>query len=544
MFTKQQIEEIAYKLKLLNKKDSQFEKAKDLNDSEELAILQEGKNRKLSLSSFIQYLSSRVGKPSKYYSIRVNATPSDAEVTINGKVTNVDSFLEGTLVSIIVKKDGYKTETRSLILSEDTILNIELTEISTYYDVYVNATPSNSTIFINNIERKSARIKEGTAVKIEVSSEGYKTYTNTFIINRDTFVDVSLSLIEEKNVTFIINPTPSDAIVTINGSITKSIMAVQGSTAVYEVKKTGYKTVSGTIVLDQDITKYINLSPLEDLVFTIYPSPIDNTDIEVTINDETTIINSSSEKEYAEYHFNEMSPVINYSIHKDGYNDVSGTETLVSSKRLDVTLTKEALKKYAVTWDIRPVDATVKVDGEIIDISEPYYGYIGDGHTLQITREGYYFYSGSFVITGNMTISKYLKEIVNFKIICTDSSFNNLAASSDGTTITLKAMLNNEDVSHIIEWSVESGSEYVNTSAGVNNVLNVEILPNISSEDRSIVIKGTDSNNNEAYYRITQLGSEISYFLSVDVNAISFDYTGGTKVLNISSNIEYNIEIN
>lgn len=78
------------------------------------------------------------------------------------------------------------------------------------------------------------------------------------IIDIQKRVDGKLvSLINEKY-TYTINPTPADAMVVINGSITKSIRVAKGHTVTWSVSK-GSVTQSGSEVISGDVSKNITL---------------------------------------------------------------------------------------------------------------------------------------------------------------------------------------------------------------------------------------------------------------------------------------------
>ena len=73
---------------------------------------------------------------------------------------------------------------------------------------------------------------------------------------------------------FGINPTPADAIVTINGKETKSISVKQGEEVEWKVEKTGYVTQGGKHIADNDGIYDITLES-EECTFTINPTPAD-----------------------------------------------------------------------------------------------------------------------------------------------------------------------------------------------------------------------------------------------------------------------------
>lgn len=75
--------------------------------------------------------------PVEYVSFRINPTPSNAEVTIDGNKTNVVSISKGSIVNYTVSADGYKTKSGSQQVNEDTEINVVL-EKDTSTPVYSN----------------------------------------------------------------------------------------------------------------------------------------------------------------------------------------------------------------------------------------------------------------------------------------------------------------------------------------------------------------------------------------------------------------------
>ena len=79
------------------------------------------------------------------------------------------------------------------------------------------------------------------------------------------------------NVTLTISPTPADAIVTLTATgylqIGNSIAVPSGTTVNYQVTKTGYSTVTSSVVVTQDETVSVTLDELYTL--TINPTPAD-----------------------------------------------------------------------------------------------------------------------------------------------------------------------------------------------------------------------------------------------------------------------------
>ena len=56
----------------------------------------------------------------------------------------------------------------------------------------INATPAEATVKLNNVEQKTITVEKGTQVKIEVTLEFYKSYTETITVNEDTTKEIIL----------------------------------------------------------------------------------------------------------------------------------------------------------------------------------------------------------------------------------------------------------------------------------------------------------------------------------------------------------------
>lgn len=98
----------------------------------------------------------------------------------------------------------------------------------------------------------------------KVSKVGYKSVTSNVVMDSDKVINVSLEL---NLMTFTINPTPSDAVVTLTATgytqSGNSITVVPGTTVNYSVSKEGYTTVASNIVIESD--KVINVELEEEV---------------------------------------------------------------------------------------------------------------------------------------------------------------------------------------------------------------------------------------------------------------------------------------
>ena len=568
MFTKQQIEEIASKLKLMSKKDSSFGNINDIMDNDEFPILDNKVNRKTSFRSLVNYLNDKIGKPVKYYTVRVDVKDSDnnvindAIVLINDKEGYAAPIQEGSLVSIVVKKEGYKTETRSILIEKDETVSVTLRKISNTCVVEVSYTPTDATIWLNGTKNiNKTTVEKGSVVSVKVEKTGYNTYEQTYVITKDTFISVTLSKIEETQYTLTINTTPSDAKVTMTidgkSEVKKYEKVNKGTRVDYRVEKEGYIPYESFIVVDSNITVDIRLSLVQSYTLKILPSPIDETDIKVTITDGTnsqeTIINSSSEVNYAEYEFSSIKNTLTYTVEKEGYKSVSNTETFTGNTEKEIALSIETPVRPLcyLSFNIIPDNATLLIDDVVTDASSTISRYQGETVSIKCTRTGYKPYESTYTFTeSNHTLNIVLSIQKTLRISSTNASFNALSIPSEGTSTSIIASLvnsvnsDNNNVTSQCEFTI-SNTDMVSLSDNGSSKT-CTISANASSENRECTITAKYTENGEEYsatYRLVQLGQNITYFLDTDIDIITFDCNGETtnNRIIVSSNMEWTI---
>lgn len=251
--------------------------------------------------------------------LSVTPPPPQSKVIINGVETTEYKGKIGDEITWSASAEHFITQNGALELEQDTTISVELVEVPG--TVIINPTPADAVVKINNMERKSYTGKYGEKVTWEVSKVGYKPKSGSLTITEDEVtIPVELEIIK---VSLTINPTPADAVVTINGKAQKTITVDYGSEVTWEVSKTGYTTRNGTETVNKDTTRAIELT-IKQFTFTITPTPEDAT---VTIND---VVQSSLKANYG--------TAITWSVAKDGYTAQNGTLTLSEDKTLPVTL--------------------------------------------------------------------------------------------------------------------------------------------------------------------------------------------------------------
>ena len=154
--------------------------------------------------------------------------------------------------------------------------------------------------------------------------------------------------------TLTVIPTPSDATVTleangyttVTGTGTQSITVDSGVEVHYTVEKINYETEEDDVTVTQDDTISITINPL--LIFTVNPTP----------SDATVTLTASGFYQSGNSIYVSSGTVVSYTVAKNGYVTVTGTETITSDYSINVPLTAMVVLTVSPT----PSDATVTLE--------------------------------------------------------------------------------------------------------------------------------------------------------------------------------------
>lgn len=226
---------------------------------------------------------------------------------------------------------------------------------SQYYTLKVITIPSDATVLINGVAQKEITAKAGTVVSVEVSRAGYKTYTTYKTLTYNETLRVTLEKEAVETFTLYVDTvTPSNAVVKLNGSITKQITVTKGTVVKVEANASGYKPYTNNITVTSD--RHIDIV-LEEIVvvyntLTINPTPSDST---VIINNVSSV--GSVSKNYPK------GTTINWSVLKDGYITKSDNLVLNEDKTINVVLEEIVPDEFTYKVNPTPSDATVEING-------------------------------------------------------------------------------------------------------------------------------------------------------------------------------------
>ena len=589
-FTREEINEIVDKLKLLSKKDSSFTLTESLNTQDEIAILQNGKNKKVSIDTFLEYLADKVVASSKFYNVTVNCTPSNTKVTMNGIEGSIQSFKENSSVDIVCSLEGYTKVTRNIpALTEDTVINnVVLTPIKETCKVKVNVKVNDSIadllvnfdVYINGIKGDTSVVEKGSRVLVKVTDGNrfYKDFTEYYTINSDTTITVTPTPIpqEEKTYVQIILGNPSDPsypkifsiFVESSGlgipteiRLTRQagFYLTKGSDLHYIITSPNYKTIDKRIddvdsLKDKSgtVTIYENPTLLTTHTLKLYPTPIDDIDINIIINDSHYVLNSNSGTDFVSYEFNENNRIIYYKVSKEGYNSEEGQMILPADHNLYVELKEKQQSYGTLSFNITPSDATVKVNGVIVeDISVPYTVPANTELTIEVSKEGYvtktkspvYVSAGetyNIEVTLNQEGAEPIGELEIIEWASTSFDKDNLTSQS--YTLEIQLNYNDVNVSSLVTNSVNS-SWFTLTYNSSTNMFDLVIPANDTIERRygNIIFNYTleDGRVASSTYTFAQNGMN----LITDKSTITLPFNNSSSVLNVTSSSDFFTEI-
>ena len=226
---------------------------------------------------------------------------------------------------------------------------------SQYYTLRVITTPNDATVLINGVAQKEITDRAGTVVNIEVSKDGYETYTVSKTLTHDETLRVTLEKEAVERFTLYVDTvTPSNAVVKLNGTIRKQLTVTKGTVVNIEANASGYKPYINNITVTSD--RHIDIV-LEEIIvvyntLTINPTPSDST---VIINNVSSI--GSVSKNYPK------GTTISWSVLKDGYITKSNNFVLNEDRTINVVLEEIVPDKFTYRVNPTPIDATVEING-------------------------------------------------------------------------------------------------------------------------------------------------------------------------------------
>jgi hypothetical protein len=191
------------------------------------------------------------------------ATPYDAKVVINGVEAKSLAVHNWDEVEWTVSKEGYHTKSGTTVVTQDISIPVNLSE--DFKDVItftIIPEPADAFVSINASPTTSIETEPGANITWIVRKDGYTTQSNTFKIYESQTLNVVLEKKGVETAVFTINPTPSDAYVSlyvrsdgdspspyhgteVKGNGTQSVTVAVGDWISWSATKDGYKIAAG-----------------------------------------------------------------------------------------------------------------------------------------------------------------------------------------------------------------------------------------------------------------------------------------------------------
>lgn len=243
----------------------------------------------------------------KYYSVTVVSTPSNANVTINGISTKNASFPANTRVNITAKLQGYydKNVTISALTRDETV-QIAFTDADkiptpTTYTVTIGVPyPANAKVYVNNTlypVGSTLTVNPGTVIDVKATADGYNDYHNQFTINSDITISPVLTQGTTYYTVTIGTPTPANAVIKVNGNIKNpgdTIVVESGTVLAITAEATGYRLYQENITVNRNMTvaPVLEAIPATTYVYKVIVRVDGN-----PINDATIVLTNQSNNE-------------------------------------------------------------------------------------------------------------------------------------------------------------------------------------------------------------------------------------------------------
>ena len=211
--------------------------------------------------------------------LNINCNIPDATLVVNNDFITLPASIygvPGSLYSVMISKEGFKTYSNEIRLVENTDLHVELEKLSSEeltdkVKLKVNCSKLNSIIMINGKQvdnNSTVEYPRGTILDIEATYPGYVTYSRRMSISEDTELEITLEKSENLSTYRVYIYNTSGATLTVND---KQVAAPYvsdfeyGSKVKIKSELEGYETYENELFIDQDYIININLKKKVDI---------------------------------------------------------------------------------------------------------------------------------------------------------------------------------------------------------------------------------------------------------------------------------------
>ena len=212
--------------------------------------------------------------------LNINCNIPDATLVVNNDFITLPASIygvPGSLYSVMISKEGFKTYSNEIRLVENTDINVELEKLSSEeltdkVKLKVNCSKLNSIIMINGKQvdnNSTVEYPRGTILDIEATYPGYVTYSRRMSISEDTELEITLEKSENLSTYRVYIYNTSGATLTVNDRHVAAPYVSDfeyGSKVKIKSELDGYKTYENELFIDQDYIVNINLEKIDGKV--------------------------------------------------------------------------------------------------------------------------------------------------------------------------------------------------------------------------------------------------------------------------------------
>lgn len=209
--------------------------------------------------------------------LNIDCNVEDAVLVVNNDFISLPAAIygnPGSLYSVMISKEGFKTYTNEIRLLENTDLHVELEELSESeltdkVKLNVKCSKLNSIIMINGVQvdnNSTLEYPRGTILDIEATYPGYVTYSRRMTISEDSDLDITLEKSENLSTYRVYVYNTTGATLTVNDKQVAAPFVSDfeyGSKVKIKSELDGYETYENELFIDQDYIIYINLKKLD-----------------------------------------------------------------------------------------------------------------------------------------------------------------------------------------------------------------------------------------------------------------------------------------
>lgn len=269
-----------------------------------------------------------------------------AVITLNNKEISNITAPAGYLVNIRITAPGYNTFNEVVNLWRDQSLAIVLepTVVSEDHTIQVVTNPSDATVTMNDVVGNTQVFTTGERVHIKVEREHYTTQEFDIVVSEDHIYEVTL--VADK-MTFTITPTPSDAVVVINGKTISTITVDYNTPIEWTVSRVGYVSQNGSLTLVEDTVLPVTL--VKQQVTVTFQSVPSDAVIKLNGTEQTSVTVNYGD-------------TIDYEVSAEGYLTATGSVVADATETITIVLKKtyvmivQGMMTFIAAGETKPAD--------------------------------------------------------------------------------------------------------------------------------------------------------------------------------------------